>query len=197
MKDCSSPSLAIAYGLKKRKKMADGGKVDPDVVQGSMDKTFKPDPLPASRAPDEQHTPEETVHRLETRQTIRKLTPEEQDQYNQAKAKVSSQAPASGTIPDHAEGGMIDHDEDDMVSRIMHKRHQMYSEGGKVANGGEDEFSHMADSKPNNFDVLSMDDDLEFHDTGANSGDELGNKSEDHDRHDIISRIMKSRAKKG
>lgn len=81
--------------------------------------------------------------------------------------------------------------DDSLVMRIMKKR---YSMGGEVANDtGE---GQMADKMPNQFDDLVLDDSLENHDTGANSGDELGNSQEDEDRHDIISRIMKSRAKK-
>lgn len=101
-----------------------------------------------------------------------------------------------------AHGGQI-HDghqseahEMDMVGRIMKMRQHMYSEGGKVANGGEDDLDEMADGRPNNFDDLSMRDDLESSYTGANSGDELGNAREDHDRHDIVARIMASRKKK-
>lgn len=93
----------------------------------------------------------------------------------------------------YAEGGDVDeeHDEHDMVSRIMKQRSNHYSEGGRVAN--EDHIE--ADFEPNEFDDLAKDDHLEFHDTGANSGDELGDEQEDEDRHDIVSRIMKSRRK--
>lgn len=81
--------------------------------------------------------------------------------------------------------GAMDEDED-MISRIMKQR---YSKGGMVSNKTE----MSADFEPNDFDDLVKDDDLEFNYTGANSGDEIGNKQEDEDRHDIISRIMKSR----
>jgi hypothetical protein len=101
--------------------------------------------------------------------------------------------------PSHgmAEGGFIgshqteDH-EDDMVGRIMKKRQQMYSEGGKVANQDKEITGDM----PNEFDDLHLRDDLESSYTGSNSGDELGNDQEDEDRNDIVSRIMRSRAKK-
>lgn len=76
----------------------------------------------------------------------------------------------------------------DIVSRIM----QAFSKGGMVANDTEP----MADSESADFDVLPEEDDMEFSDTGANSGDEIGDAQEDHDRRDIISRIMKSRSKK-
>lgn len=102
-----------------------------------------------------------------------------------------------------ADGGMLTEDgyqSDshmmDMVGRIMKMRQKMFSEGGKVSNGGEDELDHMADSKPNNFDDLSMRDDLKENYTGMNSGDEIGNAQEEDDRKDIVSRIMKSRNKK-
>lgn len=91
-----------------------------------------------------------------------------------------------------AEGGEV-HDED-MVDRIMKKR--CMSEGGMVANGGEDDLDRMADGMPNEFDDLALRDDLEFSYTGENSGDSLGDAQEDDDRHDIVSRVMRSRAKK-
>lgn len=86
--------------------------------------------------------------------------------------------------------------EDDIVSRCMAKREHMYSEGGRVANGGEDDLEDMADGKPNNFDDLSLRDDLDFSYDGANSGDELGNEQHDKEDHDVVARIMRSRAKK-
>lgn len=64
---------------------------------------------------------------------------------------------------------------------------KMYSEGGKVANAGGD---------PSRIDDLALRDDLEFSETGANSGDELGDDQEEKDRRDIVSRIMHSLAKK-
>ena len=79
----------------------------------------------------------------------------------------------------------------DVVDRVMKKRR--YSEGGKVANGGEDELSHMADSRPNNFDDLALDDSLESVNTGASSGDFLGNEQQDMDREDIVARAMRQR----
>lgn len=80
----------------------------------------------------------------------------------------------------------------DIIDRIMQKM----AHGGEVANGGEDELSHMADGMPNNFDDLALDDHLESTNTGASDGDFLGDAQEDSDRSDIISRIMKSRSKK-
>lgn len=79
----------------------------------------------------------------------------------------------------------------DMVNRIMKKR-ETYSKGGEVANDTPME----ADFKDNDFDDLAKDDDLEFKETAANSGDEDGDAAEDKDRKDIVSRIMSSRKKK-
>lgn len=101
-----------------------------------------------------------------------------------------------------AKGGMIgshqsDADEMDMVHRIIGKhKERMYSKGGMIANGGDDDLDRMADGAPNNFDDLSLRDDLESSNSGANSGDELGNKAEEHDRDDIVSRVHKSWKKK-
>lgn len=89
-----------------------------------------------------------------------------------------------------AEGGEVKEDRyADLVDRIMDRR---MSEGGEVANDTE----ILADFMPNEFDNLSLNDDLESNYTGKNSGDELGNKREDMDREDIVSRVMKSRRKK-
>lgn len=84
----------------------------------------------------------------------------------------------------------------DMVDRIMKKRQMHYSKGGMIANGGEDDLERMADGQRNNFDDLALRDDLESSYTGANSGDELSSDREDHDRADIVARIMSSRRKK-
>jgi hypothetical protein len=86
-----------------------------------------------------------------------------------------------------------------MVRRIMMGMAKGYSKGGMVANeesGESTDKPTMAKADGNEFDDLALRDDLEFDSTGANSGDELGDEQEDDDRHDIVSRIMKSRAKK-
>jgi hypothetical protein len=88
---------------------------------------------------------------------------------------------------------------DPMVMRITMGRAKGYSKGGKVANeesGESTDEPTMAKADGNEFDDLALRDDLEFKDTGANSGDELDDAQENHDRNDIISRIVKSRAKR-
>ncbi len=101
-----------------------------------------------------------------------------------------------------AEGGEAKSSDDDdeftieqpvvmgLVDRIMKKR--MMSKGGEVANDTDP----MADGESADYDVLADDDGLEFHETGANSGDEIGDKAEDEEEHDLVSRIMRSRGKK-
>ena len=108
--------------------------------------------------------------------------PEEHEEMNEA--AMSEDDMDFNQKPVHAE----DSGEEGIVDRIMKR----FSKGGQVAN----ETEPMADSMPNEFDDLVLDDDLEFHDTGANSGDELGDAQEDEDRKDIVSRIMASRKKK-
>lgn len=98
---------------------------------------------------------------------------------------LGKQAPKAAGVDD---GGGSDFS-DDMVSRIMKHR---FSKGGEVAN----DTPVTADFEDNQFDDLVKDDDLEFSETGKNSGDEDGDEAEDDDRKDIVSRIMKSRKKK-
>lgn len=87
----------------------------------------------------------------------------------------------------YAKGGDVECDYDDeMVGRIMKSR------GGMIANESEP----VADFEENQFDDLVLRDSLEFSDTGANSGDEIGDDQEDEDRKDIVRRIMRSRSKK-
>jgi len=93
-----------------------------------------------------------------------------------------------------AHGGEVEEDAPihHIVRKVLMGRAKGYSEGGEVANEDHD----MAKELPNEFDDLALDDSLSQHDTGANSGDALGDEQEDEDRHDIISRVMKSRSKK-
>ncbi len=89
--------------------------------------------------------------------------------------------------------GMYPEDHD-MIEEIMMSRAKGYSEGGKVSNDtgtGEE-----VDKEPNQFDDLVKDDDLEFHETGANSGDEDGDEEHDEEDRDMVGQIMKSRKKK-
>ena len=88
---------------------------------------------------------------------------------------------------------MDDMDHDDVVDSIMRER---YSEGGRVANGGDDDWENLADFKPNEFDDLALRDGLESDNSGDADGDFLGDTREDEDRHDIVAQIMRSRSKR-
>lgn len=72
-----------------------------------------------------------------------------------------------------------------------------YSEGGMVANGGDDEMSNLADSDSAEFDDLALRDDLtSTYGDDDNAGDSLDNVQENKDREDMISRIMRQRKMK-
>ncbi len=86
---------------------------------------------------------------------------------------------------------MADDMEDDMIEHIMKKR-KGYSHGGKVSNDD----APIADGEPAEYDDLVKDDDLAFHETDKNSGDEIGDEAEEEDQKDTVSQIMKSRKKK-
>ena len=81
------------------------------------------------------------------------------------------------------------------VGRIMAGR-KKYSKGGEVADGGDDDLEKLADSAPDNFDDLSLRDELDFHLDGDNSGDKLGNEQQEKDRSEAVARIMRQRAQK-
>ena len=78
--------------------------------------------------------------------------------------------------------------EEDMLHKVLSKRKEMMSMGGKVPN----EDKPMADSMPAEFDDLELDDSLEFHDTGANSGDE---DNDDSHLDDAVAKVMLGRKK--
>lgn len=87
-------------------------------------------------------------------------------------------------------GGDDGHHAGDIVSRILHK----YSRGGVVANEGDALASHQAKNQVREYDDLVKDDHLES--TQHDYGDDLGDAREDHDRADIVSKIMHSLKKK-
>ncbi len=176
-------SLAIAYSMKKKaKKMAEGGYVHEEEASGyeempcrmceggSCPKHMMAEGGEVEDWKDDEHTGEDIAGRLKRGPRTRF------EEYEEREPEEES------------------HEDDDLVGRILKKR---MSKGGMVANedhGPMDD--RLAGFDQNEFDDLSLRDDLEFHDTGANSGDEIGDKQEDEDRRDIVSRIMKSRSMK-
>lgn len=79
-----------------------------------------------------------------------------------------------------AHGGLVEDDEE-LIKRIMNKRNAT---------------PPITDEEPAEYDDLVLRDDLHADYTGANSGDEHGNKTHDEEDKDIVSRVMRSRAKK-
>lgn len=165
-------SLAMSYNMKKKRKMAAGGEVDEE--QASTPPTPN---LPGANS---------------AQSSMRKA-------FKFAKGgEASAMEEDDKDLNQHAP--MTKEDMyDDLVDRIMmHKSDDLssearLSEGGMVANETD---VASADEMPADYDDLVLDDTLESHYTGANSGDELGNAQEDEDRKDIVSRIMKSNRKK-
>jgi hypothetical protein len=190
-------NLAIAYAIKRRaqrKKMAQGG-------------VATPDPKPKDDVPEpNKKDAEDFVRGINSADTN---TKEWVKNFRQGLGMGMAEggevmSPSAAMMVDKRDLNQMDRmdnhqSEDcdmDMVGRIMKKREMHYSKGGMVANGGEDELNEMADSKPNNFDDLSLRDDLSSSYSGANSGDDLGNDQLSDDEADLVSRIMKSRRKK-
>ncbi len=112
--------------------------------------------------------------------------------------EIEHEEESSGYLPEPKEHEVMnkaaEHEDEDMVSKIMRK---MYAKGGVVADEGEGEEDMQADSDVNDFDYLSTGDlDDSTTNSGAADGDELGDHQEDEDRHDIVAKIMKSMSKK-
>lgn len=95
-----------------------------------------------------------------------------------------------------ADGGSVDDkDDESLMQKESDKIQGNYAHGGQVAN---DVGVAEADKLPAEYDDLVLrDDDMEDADySGSNSGDELGNSGENERRSDVVSKIMKSRAKR-
>lgn len=199
-------SLAIAYSMAKRsgkKKMAEGGLMDA-LVKGltpgdSFSKVKKAEGgmIHAKDSGFVDHEGNEIKHNGPS------ISEDDRSLNQHGELEEGPQGGGEGFHDESYMGHKNDpHDnyqsedhELDMLTRIMNKE-KMYSQGGKVANGGDDDLDMMADGKPNNFDDLALRDDLESSYDGSNAGDHLGNDQEDSDRKDMVSRIMASERKK-
>jgi len=190
-------SMATAYGMKKRsKKMASGGCMAEGGEVGSHQSKGKPEV--DGDFPDKDHYIEEKASGFVAHEgnNVKHNNPAiEEDDRELGQHGAHEEGPTGVWM---AEGGQITDNEQskahmfDMVDRIMKQRQHMYSEGGRVANSD----LPLADEMPAEYDNLHLRDDLSFSETGVNSGDHLGDAREDHDRADMIARIMKSRSKK-
>jgi hypothetical protein len=189
-------SLAIAYGMKKKaKKMAEGGDIK-GVHTSEFDEVDKRkypslsmgDSDAGEMARNEKMDQAKAEHHRVLGEMV---SMRKKDRTNLAEGGPACGPNCPGCEMCHggmmAEGGMADGL--DMIKRIMRKR---MSEGGKVAN----QDLPIVDDMNAEYDELHKDDDLEFHDTGANSGDEIGDEDQDASDRDVVARIMRSRAKK-
>lgn len=180
-------SMALKYGMNKRKKMADGGEVTEEERKRAMDlRQANPRTGPGKRP--------NPINPLD----MIKPTPED----------------ASKILKPYAEGGIVKspNGDDDytiadpvpMAEKSCIKKSR-YAHGGLVERildrrgsgpGLPSAKPHGADPTEDDFDVLDEADDLDFSYTGANSGDKDDDAAEDKDRKDIVSRIMRSRSPK-
>jgi hypothetical protein len=185
-------SLAIAYAMKKKAReheMATGGEMcayghpmaEGGFVEEEKDSGYR-------------SMPEESEKRDEPamREDDRMLNQHGQDEIGPRGMDEDNESEPDRIVDHAVENQGFPMEEEDMVSRIMKQREEHYSEGGQVANDSDP----IADSEPAEFDYLVNNDDLDSHYTGANSGDEIGNQTLDDEMHDIVSRIMRSRAKR-
>lgn len=176
-------SLAIAYNMKRKaRKMAEGGMIG------------------SHQPPGQGHTVHINVHPQAEYDPMEHPAPERNSMSMEEDDKGLNQHHVDEMMM--AEGGEMGHQSEDhdmdMVGRIMHKREQMYSQGGKVANENSGESTQdphsFAKADPNEFDDLALRDDLSSEYTGENSGDEDGSDLNQDD--DMVGRIMRKRASK-
>lgn len=174
-------AIAIAYSMKKKKKMASGGSVESGDPTMNFSKGGST-PFP-KRAKNRGSEHEKGVHHAR----LRMSEPGEsgagyavsagdnetakQDHETALLRLKSMSGPTSGKSG-FAGGGMVD------CPSCGHN----FSHGGEVANDS----APIADSMPAEFDDLVLDDGLEEHYTGENSGDEDGAS-------DVVKRAMKAR----
>lgn len=95
------------------------------------------------------------------------------------------------------EGAGDGNEMDPVVMKIVMGRAKGYSKGGMVANEGSGESASepddMAKWEDNEFDELGKSGGLDGHYSGS---EKIGDEQEDHDRDDIVKRVMKSRSKR-
>lgn len=201
-KEHRAQNLAIAYAVKRKaaQKMAEGGD-----VKGVNKISHSQGTYGAANAYKEAKDPQGSYKHLSEEDRGRVMERNKQFMMKTHQKALDEQRSMPKPNLPMAEGGDVEcpecagagcsscyqstDDEMDMVDRVMARR---MSKGGMVAN--EDKIT--AGFEPNEFDDMALRDDLEFSYTGENSGDELGDKQEDHDREDIVSRVMRSRKKK-
>ncbi len=176
-------SLAIAYAMKRRHKkhMAEGGFVEEEMAgeYAAPDPGEYPRPNHMAMEEDDRRLNQHGMHEMGDYGEDRRNTPHGMYEGNPGNSHDQYQSEAH---------------EMDMVGRILKQLQHRYAKGGMVEAGDE----HEAEFAPDEFDELETNppDTHRADYTGANSGDHIGDEQEDMDRHDIVSRVMKSRRKK-
>ncbi len=243
-------SMALAYAMKK-KKFAEGGHVEEHKAEEMEEHEEAPLDHMDMYAMAKHRAKESMSKRDRAMRTFRGEEEAQYDPKQEPGRKTNSRASVESDrmLGQHGEDEVDDYGEDredtphpmdahavenqfgegdedeDMVGRIMHKRREMFAEGGMsgmskpkeeegethmcsggscphYSHGGEvaNQDEEITDDMPAEYDDLHLDDSLNDDGkadyTGANSGDELDDVQEDHDRSDIVSRIMASRKKK-
>lgn len=179
-----SSSMAIAYNMKKKsKKMAEGG----DVMKAERHAHDKGTSASGAKIRSGNRSMDFSKHPIASAPSIHREMGRED--HREAKERAAESLYAEHDRPKPklkglAEGGDV---EGDHIDRILSK---CMSEGGVVSN----EQGEHADEMPNEFDDMVLDDHLDFHDTAANSGDDLGSKL--NQKEDMQDRILRKRASK-
>jgi hypothetical protein len=194
-------SLAIAYAMKRKaQKKAHGGEIHIDINPHPEElkhekyahgghvghHSGKSSPVHAHSS----HSKHHLAHGGKVSHYAKggRVEPEE-DMEHEWEQELSAHEAHESTEHEMEEEGIV---KDDLIGRILKKHH--YSKGGMVANQGSAIKSHLAGGKLNEFDDLALRDTLEW--TQKDYGDHEGNEREDHDRADIVHRIMRSLRKK-
>lgn len=113
------------------------------------------------------------------------------DPYSKMEESKRPNMASGGTVKsgdpemDYAEGGEVDIPPVSEEEAKKFKEGANFSKGGQVANSDKP----IADGMKAEYDDLHLRDDLEFSDTGANSGDEKGDPRS-HEKDDLVSRAM-------
>lgn len=202
-------ALAIAYAMKRKARMAYGGKMK-KMAEGGIPEAEHESPSSAHH----QTRDEDKFHEEEYASGYESMPMDGAKENHRAEMEAGRDLnqhgeDETGPMGAYAQGGMYDDDDTpekpapiaggyaeggeiddlDMVGHIMKKRQMCYSEGGRVAN----DTPITVDFEDNDFDNLVKRDDLESSYTGANSGDDDGDSSVDMPGEDVVSRMMRMR----
>ena len=188
-----SKSFALAYNMKRKKKMASGGTVSSGdktmnygnggtVAFGKADKkdTSKERGVHTARLPVSE--PGESGAGYGVQAGDKKRAKE--DHETALSTLKSMSGPISGKSG-FAEGGSVDPMQEITCPHCT----KSFSHGGQVANQDKP----LADGMKAEYDYLHLSDGLSDDSTGSNEGDEIGDSEEDKLRHDLVSRAMLKR----